>query len=192
MAEQTGAVIVSPGAQEMWIHFRNASQPLYWGTAVTSPEFEEMPKYCEIYNDLSGRQEPFTLAYDGTSGLVSVTVNRLDLGVTRTLRDAAQRIGGFQTGNDNYLDRGALVLGRTDFSVIVRNQFGGTALAPAGLHVGRKYYACTLAGYKESAAGTRAMEVACVFRAWGLWQGPGQGFRCFTENPAEFGQLQLG
>ncbi len=192
MPDQTGAVIVAPGAQNMWLQFRTHSTPLYWGTAVTAPEFEEMPRYLEINNDLAGRTEPFQLIYDGTSALVSVTVNRLDLGVTRMLRDHAERVGLFTPGTDSYLSRGSMVLGRSDFALIYTNQFAGTVNAVAGMPLGRKYFACTVMGYKESAAGTRSMEVAVVLRAWGLWQGVGGGFRSFTENPDEFGNLILG
>lgn len=192
MPEQTGAVVAAPGVQNIWIHFRNAAGPLYWGTAVTAPEFEEVPRYLEVMNDLSGRSEAHQLIYDGTSALCSVTVNRMDPGITRSLRDGAERAGLFQNGKDNYLSRGSLVLGRTDFSVIVTNQFAGTPQGVAGLNAGRKYYSCTMMGYKESAAGTRAMEVAVVFRAWGLWQGQGSGFLLYTENPQAFGTLTLG
>jgi hypothetical protein len=196
MAEQTGAAMLTPGTQNLWIQFRNQSNPLYWGTAVTSPEFTEVPHVIEVNNDISGRSEPLHILYDGSSAIVSVTVNRLDLGVTRTIRDTANRNGGFSAGQDGYNDRGAPILGRTDFSIIVANQFAavnfGVNGINTGLNAGRKYYACTLMGYKESAAGTRMMEVACVFRAWGLWQGNGLGFKLYTEDPAQFGTLTLG
>jgi hypothetical protein len=191
MAEQTGAHVYAPGVQSLWIGFYGTG-PLYWGTAVTAPEFEEMPKYLEVMNDLSGRQEAHQLIYDGTSALITVTVNRLDLGVTRSLRDAAERQGVFNAGKDNYLARGSLVLGRSDFSVTVANQFANTVQASPGLNAGRRYYSCTLMGYKESAVGTRAMEVAVVFRAWGRWLGPGLGHALYTEDPAELGNLILG
>lgn len=192
MAESTGAYIYTPGVQHLFVHFRNEGTPRYWGTAVTAPEFEEMPKYIEIQNDVAGRNEPVQLVYDGTSALVSVTLNRLDAGIMRTIKDHAYRLGGFTAGKDDYLSRGSLVLGRNDFSVIVTNQYAGTAASSPGMHAGRKYYACTVQGMKESAAGTRAWEVAVVLRAWSLWQGHGGGFLLYTEDPSQFGTLTLG
>jgi len=184
-----GAAFLTPGAQELWVRFRGQSQAQYWGTAVTAPEFEEIPRYIEIKNDLAGRQEPHQLIYDGQSALVSVTLNRLDSAVTRNVRDHWARAGGAQTGNDPYYARGSVVLGNNDFSVIVLNSFGGTIYSPTGMNTGRLYYACTVAGYKESAAGTRTMEVAVVLRAWSRWVGPGFGFACFTEDSTQFGIL---
>jgi hypothetical protein len=184
-----GAFIHTPGAQELWIKFRGQSQAAYWGTAVTAPEFEEVPRYLEVKNDLAGRQEPFQLIYDGQSAMVAVTLNRLDLAVTRTVRDHWARNGSSQTGNDPYYARGSAVLGSTDFQVVVINSFGGTVYQAAGMNTGRLYYACTVAGYKESAAGTRAMEVAVVLRAWSIWAGANSGFACFTEDTNNFPTL---
>lgn len=187
MSNATGVpVVATPGAQELFIQFRGESKPLYWGTAVTAPEFEEIPRFIEVNNDLAGRSEPFQLIFDGFSAMVSVTVNRLDLGVMQMLRDHANHVGtGNSLGLDGLDDRGSLVLGRNDFSVIVRNSFANRVvgnLNVVGLPKGRNYMYCTLMGYKESAAGTRAMEAACVFRAWNAWQGPGLGFRCYSER----------
>lgn len=186
MPNQAGTYLHTPGPQALYVAFRNDNKPLLLGWAITSPEFEETPKYHEVYSDLGGRLEPFNLIYDGTSALVSVTANVVDLEVLRGVRDSG-RAGGNLTGTDGSLSRGQLVLGRSDFSLIVKNQYYGTPNATPGLAPGRRYFSCTLAGYKESAAGTRSMEVALVFRAWNLFQGVGQGFRLFTEVAGELG-----
>lgn len=185
-----------PGPKEIYVKFADSvighSGGTDWqfvGTCVQAPDLSTQPYFIDVFNDYGGRRTPYQLIWDGSESRVMATVNRMDLAVCRNIRDQAERVGTLgRVGRETNLDRGTLVIGKSDFQMIVRNTYFGTVNATIGMPPGRYFFSVVLEGYEEHTTGTRVEEVSMLFRCNNIFLGA-NGFAQFTEDPIEFPAL---
>jgi len=194
------ALFTPAGPIDLFVKLRDNSTA-YLGTCKEAPEVEVRPAFIDIKSDISGRTVPINKCFDGEQHLIYLTaVNHIDWlaykfisrATTGGLGLVGQAIGG--TGDtsrvDGPLDRGSLVIGSTDFELVLRYTFGGTVVAPE-LPVGRRYWSCVLVGARESTVGSRLMEVSMVLEANSIYSSTGSSsnggrtFKLYTEKPDE-------
>ena len=176
------------GPIEHFVQFRGESIAYYLGTAVLGPEQDDDEKAIPILNDLGGRSVPFQVVQDGAEWMITTTMNRFDMSVLRRLRGLTSAgPGQFPVlGVESGRARGTLVLGNSDFSLILANSYAGTPSAgvatPADLNALRGFYSCKMLHYKESSVGTRVVEVSLAIQAYNLFDPVTRGFRLFSET----------
>jgi hypothetical protein len=191
-----GAFLHTPGPKEIYVKFasnqtfgRSGTDWQFVGTCVTAPDLSTQPKFIDVFNDYGGRSVPYQLIWDGSESRVAATVNRVDLAVCRNIRDHAEQQGTLaRVGRETNLDRGSLVIGYSDFQMIIKNTYFGTGHATAGMTPGRYYFSTVLEAYEEHTTGTRVEEVSMLFRCNNVPLGI-NGFAQFTEDPNEFPTL---
>lgn len=191
------AGIYTPGPIHHFVQFRGAAQPVYLGTAVAAPKQANEKFKLEVFNDLSGRSVPFQLIQDGEKWMVTTVLNRFNLQVLRAIR--ALESGGAGLGFESATARGTLVLGVSDFSLILVNQYAGTAAqgyqATAGTQVldlnnSRAFATSNLRTYEENTAGTRVLEVGLAVECLSLFAPANTlGFVTYSEGPAAVSPL---
>lgn len=185
----------TPGPIHHFAAFRGQSQPVYLGTSVLAPEPEGEKFKIPVMNDMGGRSVPFQLVQDGETWMVYTTLNRVDLDVVRTIR--ALEGAGAAVGTENPTARGRLVLGVSDWSLILLNEYAakGNVIAAANpqLNVGRQWFTCNLRKYKESTVGTRVLEVSMAVECQNVYVPAlgGGGFRCYAEDNATLAPAAL-
>lgn len=186
-----GSFFNTYGPKEVFVRFRGTGTWQFLGTAITSPDYNELPHYIPVLNDYGGRSIPVQLVYDGTEASLSIVLSRFDLNVARNLRDYSKRTGtAALAGKDGNVTRGSLVLGVTDFELVVKNTYFGTVNATAGMVAARLFYSATLDAYRENGIGTRVDEIACVF-GFHTPMGVDKSFSLYTEDATEIGASNL-
>lgn len=183
------ALQFTPGPIHLYVRFRNKSIADYLGTCVVAPEPEATKYKIPVMNDLSGRSVPFQLVQDGENHIVLATTNRFDYAVYRAIRalDNGSPAGQGVLGAESGLARGTLVIGVSDFELILVNGYYGTAAAGSGtapliLNAGRRYYSSNLMKYKESTAGTRVQEIALAIGCENVFIPATRGFGLYSET----------
>lgn len=185
----------TPGPVHLFSRFRGASAVYYLGTCVAAPEPEHTKSRIPIMNDLAGRNEPFQIVKDGENAVIMATMNRFDWLLLQTIRGLdsintppATPLAGNTAAGWEFADtRGTLVIGRTDFQLLLWWEYNsvagvsGTANDAAPV---RMYSSVELVKYKESTVGTRVLEVACAFRATSVYSVPNFGFYGGVGNEA--------
>lgn len=175
------------GPQHLFARFRSASSVYYIGTCVAAPEPEHEKSRIPIMNDLAGRNEPFQIVKDGENAVIYATMNRFDWSLLQTIRGldssnspvTAPLSGDTFAGQESFDTRGTLVIGITDFQLLIWNEYNtvagasGTANDAAPVRI---YASVELVKYKESSAGTRVAEVACAFKATSVYKISTMGF----------------
>lgn len=184
----------TPGPIDHYVLFRGAQVAEYLGTAVMAPEQEAEDFKIPILNDLGGRSVPFQLVQDGEQWMIQTTLNRFDFGVYRSIRDRISAGPGQPTalGSETGRARGTLVIGSSDFSLILVNTYAGTP--SSGLPIGvlpplnalRGFYSSTLLKYKESTVGTRVLELALLFQCNNVFDPISRGFGLYSEAAGSF------
>ena len=184
-----GAFQFTPGPIHLFARFRNNTTADYLGTSVVCPEPEGEKFKLPVMNDLSGRSVPFQLVQDGESHMVMATMNRFDITVYRAIR--ALESGGAGLGFEGPFARGTLVMGVSDFELILVNQYAGTVVqgfsgtagsATADLNAGRRYFSSNLRKYKESTAGNRVLEIALAIECQNIFVPLTGGFALYSET----------
>lgn len=183
----------TPGPKHLFARFRTSGGgtaglgPYYLGTCVAAPEPEHHKARIPIMNDIAGRNEPFQIVKDGENAVVYATMNRFDWLLLQTIRGldstntppAAPLAGNAFAGQEVVSTRGTLVLGITDFQLLIWSQYN-TVLGDSGTAndatAVRQYNSVELTDYKESTVGTRVEEVACAFKAVSLYSFENLGF----------------
>lgn len=195
----SGANLFTPGPINIFTRFRaspgtNETLALYLGTCIQAPEPEAEFYNIPVMNDLSGRSVPFQIVQDGEKDMVILVMNRFDITVARRIR--AIRNGGLGfgagLGSESGYARGTLMLGISDFELILVNAYYGNPAAgttPADLNPGRRYYSANCLKYKESTVGTRTLEIAMAMECNNIFNTSNRGFNLYTEDPANFGNL---
>lgn len=194
------ASIYTLGPADIFVHLRGggvtnpgqsvprASAAVYWGTCQLSTEVNVKKYYNNVHNDLGGRQVPFVRIADGVEHELSLTLNRFDMNVWRSIQ-----AGGGEPGNAGIefaTSRGAIHTGITDVAISWRYAFTQVAgLAPADSPLGRHYFSCTLIAARETRVGSRVEELTVLLTASPLYDPASRGFSLFTENPAFFTNL---
>jgi hypothetical protein len=171
------------GPIEHFVVFPGQSIATYLGSAVLAPEQEAEDFKIPVLNDLGGRSVPFQLVQDGEQWMVMTTLNRFDLAVCRAIR--ALPGGGAPLGSETGIARGTLVIGLSDFQLILVNSYAGTPSAgvnAAALNAGRGFYSSTLLKYKESTVGTRVLEVSLAIQCNNVFNPATRGFSLYTES----------
>lgn len=177
----------TPGPIHLFCRFRGASTVYYLGTCVAAPEPEHHKSRIPVMNDLAGRSEPFQIIKDGENALIMATMNRYDGSLLQSIRaldaintpPAAPLSGSNIVGQEFPDTRGTLVIGYTDFQLIVwweYNTIAGASGTANDLPAVRQYNSVELTDYKESTIPTRAMEVACAFKAVSVYSVANFGF----------------
>lgn len=190
-----GSNLFTPGPINIWTRFHSGpgafeTTAAYLGTCIMAPEPESEFYNLPVMNDLSGRSVPFQVVQDGEKDMVVLVMNRFDITVARRIR--ALRGGGAALGQESGYARGTLMLGITDFQLILVNAYAGTAAkgtTPADLNYGRMYYSGNCLKYKESTQGTRTLEIALAIECNNIFNILTRGFGLYTETQAEFGTL---
>jgi len=178
---------MTPGPIDHYVIFRGQSQAQYLGTAVIAPDQEAEDFKIPVLNDLGGRSVPFQLVQDGEQWLIMTTLNRFDLAVCRQLR-AIPGAGPGQNsvlGSETGRARGTLVIGVSDFQLVLVNTYAGTSSAgvnPAALNAARGFYSSSILKYKESTAGTRVLEVSLAIQCNNVFDPASRGFGLYTES----------
>lgn len=193
------AGIYTTGAINHFVRFNKpvlgygTSTAYYLGTAVLAPDQEAHDAKIPILNDLGGRSVPFQLVQDGEQWTILSTLNRFDIDVYRAMRaligTGPGGAGFVALGSENALARGTLVIGSSDFQLILQNTYAGTpsaglGLAPAPpvtLNATRAFYSCTLLDYREETKGTRVLEIALAMQANNVFDPFGRGFSLYSE-----------
>lgn len=183
--------VYTPGSLQLFVQFRGQGSPQYLGTCVTAPEQEREAFKIEVMNDLSGRSVPFQLVQDGEKWLVMATMNRFSLALLQQIR--ALESGGAALGSESGLARGTLVIGISDFQLVVVNTYAGTPAQGAtgtpgtlalDLNNSRGFATCNVRKYKESTVGTRVLEVAMAIECLSVFNPATRGFTTYTEGGA--------
>lgn len=180
------ALQFTPGPIQIYLAPRSAGDTFtYAGTCVTAPEPEGEKFKLPIMNDLSGRSVPFQLVQDGEMWNLAMTLNRFDIALWRTIR--ALESGGAALGSESGDARGTMVLGISDFQMVLINTYAGTPAggpggAGAALNSGRGWFSCNLRKYKESTVGTRVLEIAVAIEMQNLFDPATRGFHLYTES----------
>jgi hypothetical protein len=199
--------IRTPGPIHHFVAFRTASgttQGYYLGTAVAAPEQDNEKAKIPVMNDLGGRSIPFQLVQDGEKWLVTTTLNRFDLGLCRSIRaledgtfpvpapiNSPSNSPGSVPGTEGAIARGTLVLGITDFVLVLVNGYAGTnssgqfvgGIGSSDLAVARTFYSANLRTYKESTVGTRILEVAMAIECLPIFDQTSRRFATYAEGP---------
>lgn len=197
----------TPGPIHLFCRFRGAATVYYVGTCVAAPEPEHHKSRIPVMNDLAGRNEPFQIVKDGENAVVFATMNRFDWPLLQSIRaldsqntpPATPGAGNLLAGQENAGVRGTLVVGYTDFQLLLWSQYNGFAgqsgTANDALPI-RQYNSVELADYKESTTGTRVLEVACAFKCVSVYSVPTLSFGggtvnttggLYTENASQIG-----
>jgi hypothetical protein len=183
------ALVSTPGPIHLWARFRSNPIAAYLGTAVTAPEPEHDFAYLPVMNDIGGRSKAFQLIQDGEDAIVTMVLNRFDLNVCRGIRALHSAAGGGAItglGSETPFARGSLVIGVSDFELVVVNKYAGTpAAGNSDLQVGRRYVSAHLEKYKESTVGNRVLEVAMIVKCENGYVVTGPlagGFQLYTET----------
>jgi hypothetical protein len=177
-----------PGPVDVHLQFKN-EPAIFLGNAVVSPEYEIMPGFIPVMNDVSGRTYPYGQLYDGAMHRLSMVLNRVDTPLMRRFYDWPLHTGAVGTlGTDNKLARGSFITGVNDVRVVFANTFFNTPNATPNTPAGRMYFSAFLGNAKESAAGTRVTEWAVLIECHSL-PTTDRGFRLFSENPNDFPAL---
>lgn len=177
----------TPGPIHLFARFRGSSSIFYVGTCVAAPEPEHHKARIPIMNDLAGRSEPFQIVKDGENAIVYATMNRFDWLLLQSVRaldssntpPAAPAAGNTFAGQESFSTRGTLVIGYTDFQLILWWEYNSIAGASGTANDAapvRMYTSVELTDYKESTQGTRVLEVACAFKATSVYSIPNFGF----------------
>jgi hypothetical protein len=177
----------TPGPQHLFSRFRGNSAVYYLGTCVAAPEPEHEKSRVPIMNDIAGRNEPFQIVKDGENATIMATMNRFDWLLLQTIRGldstntppATPLSGNTFAGWENSQTRGTLVIGITDFQLLIWNEYATVAGASGTVNDQtpvRMYSSVELVKYKESTVGTRVLEVACAFRAVSVYSSANMGF----------------
>lgn len=208
--------IRTPGPYNFWVKFRGTGTPFYLGTGVTGTETEEEQFFLPVMNDLGGRSEPFQLVQDGQEEDIPLILNRYDNNVIQALRALSAGYGPFGApgpigippplggavggapplGSETGLARGTLVLGVSDFALIIGYSYAGTPSSGSfvggvsDLPFGRVYLYCTAPKKKDSNIGSRTLEYALHIKAYsgflsGATIGPTpaqRGFQSYVEG----------
>lgn len=185
----------TPGPIHLFARFRSNPVAAYMGTCVKAPDPDHEFYYADVMNDLSGRQVPYQLIQDGENAVIVCVLNRFDINVCRGVRALHGAAGGGVVsglGSETAYARGTLVIGSSDFELVMVNSYYNTpaaglpvAVAQAGLNAGRRYVSVTPRKYKESTEGERVLSVAFVLKAEN--GAVGQAFQLYTET--DLGQL---
>lgn len=185
------ADIFTPGPLHLFGDLsEDGSSPFYLGTCVTAPDTEAEKFKIPVMNDLGGRSVPFQLIKDGEIWMVSCTLNRFNRsGINSLLALDSSTNGtlGASLGSETGTARGTLVLGVSDWSLIVINQYANTPAAgttPAALAGGRRYHSANIRKYKENTEGTRVLEVAMSIELQNLFNNETLGFTNYSVVPA--------
>lgn len=200
------------GPIHLFCRFRGGTTGLYMGTAVASPEPEHEKHRIPIMNDIGGRSVPFQVVKDGEDAIVMATLNRFNYLLLQSIRalDSGSAPGGnagnLLAGKELPLARGTLVLGYTDFELVLVNEYAGTASAGTVQDepLARVYFSADLVKYKESRVGTRVLEVAlaircnnlCFVRSGAIGRvgaaiaGTAPQFTLYSDNPADVPALE--
>lgn len=174
------AAFYTPGPKDHYIRFRDGSVS-YLGTATTAPEVESRPAFLNVINDVGGRTVPTQKVRDRIQDVVSTTLNRFDWATYKSI-SGAQENGGPGVLIDNNLTHGTLVLGSSDFELIIVNSLALTAgTVPADFPVGRRYFSAVLLGARESSVGSRVEEVSLVFECNELFVPETRVWRFYSE-----------
>lgn len=179
----------TPGPRHLFARFRNNSLGFYLGTCVTAPKPKATYHSLPVLNDLGGRSVPFQVVQDGENHVVLATLNRFDYGVIDTIRALrnGQAAGVGAAGQEAGVARGTLMLGVSDFELIVVNGYfnstgAGAGNAPLILPAGRRYYSSNLLADEESTEGTRVLEVALAIACENVYIPSTRGFALYTQS----------
>ncbi len=199
----------TPGPIYHFVRFEDvdATTGYFLGTSVTAPRADLEKFEIPVMNDLSGRSVRFQSVQDGSEWKVSTTLNRFDLNLVRSLRflgsgvpvttpltgpPLGTAIGTL--GTETGYARGTLVLGVSDFELVLVNSYAGTPAsglpntASLDMASARSYYGCSLMGYSESTEGTRVLEVALAIQSRNLFHNVAEpenrGFFLYSEGTA--------
>lgn len=188
------SLISCSGPIHIYARFRSGPIAQYLGTCVEAPEPDHTYYHIPIMNDLGGRSVPFQIIQDGEDAVVSMVMNRFDINVCRGIRALPSAAGGGVVGNlgsETGFARGTLVIGSSDFELVIVNKYAGTpASGNSFLNLGRRYASSMLERYKESTKGSRVLEVAMLVKCENgfITSGPlAGGFQLYTE--ADLGAL---
>lgn len=196
----------TPGCQHLFARFRGQTTIFYLGTCVASPEPEHHKARIPVMNDIAGRSRPFQVIKDGEGAIVYATMNRFDWPLLQSIRalDSANvfpstpAAGNLAAGSEAANTRGTLVLGLTDFQLLIWWEYFGVAGASGSVNDAqpvRQYNSVEMLDMKEAAPG-RAQEVACAFSCESLYSPTTRSFSggvagtaagLYTENPAVIG-----
>lgn len=183
----------TPGPIHHFAVFRDQSTVFYMGTAVLAPEQEGEKFKIPVLNDMGGRSVPFQLIQDGEYWMVQTTMNRFDQQVTRKIRSLEG--AGAPLGQEGLSARGRLVLGISDWSLILLNEYAaiGNPIASANpeLNPMRCFFSANMRMYKESTVGTRVLEVAMAIECQNLFNPANRGFKLYAENQADSAPLNI-
>lgn len=209
-----GQATFTPGAIYHYVRFNNQSTAYFLGTAVTAPRASKEKYEIPVLNDIGGRSARFQSVQDGNEWKISTTLNRFDLNLCRSLRfldsgvaptvpatsgpPLGTAIGTL--GTETGYARGTLVIGVSDFELILVNAYAGTPasglpnLGSLDMATARTYYACSVMGYDESTEGTRVLEVAMAIQSRNVFNlttdQETRGFFGYSEaTPANLGTL---
>lgn len=190
-----GAGQFTPGPIDHYVQLRGEGTARYLGTAVLAPDQEAEDYTIPVMNDLGGRSVPFQLVQDGEDWLVMTTMNRFDMSVLNAIR-ALQSGGPDQPktlGTETGRARGTLVIGISDFQLILVNTYAGTPSAGANagdLPIARGFYSSKILKYKESTQGTRVLEVSMAIKCNNVFNPVTRGFSLYTQgNPGNLGPV---
>lgn len=180
----------TPGPIHMFVRYRNRTSGgaggfltlQYLGTCVTAPKPSHEKFKIPVLNDIGGRSVPFQLVQDGENAICFATLNRFDYTLLQQIR--ALESGGAlppttPIGSIDGIEfpnaRGTLVLGISDFQLLLYNQYattpsaGSFGVGGADLPYARLYYSANLRKYEESTEGTRVLEVAIAIELQNLF-----------------------
>lgn len=179
--------IFTPGPIDHYVQLPGQSTPLYLGTAVLAPDQEAEDFKIPVLNDLGGRSVPFQLVQDGEQWIVATTLNRFDMTVLNAIRalpgggPGEGRVLGSETGRA----RGTLVIGASDFQLILVNSYAGTPSAgatAADLPRARGFYSATILKYGESTKGTRVLEASLIIQCNNVFNPNTRGFALYQQG----------
>ncbi len=206
----------TPGPIYHFVRFQDVDQTTayFLGTAVTAPRVSKEKYEIPVMNDLGGRSARFQSVQDGSEWKISTTLNRFDLNLVRSLNFLGSGVDvpnpptngpplgtaigtlGTETG----YARGTLVIGVSDFELVLVNSYAGTPAsglpntASLDMASARSYYSCSVMGYDESTEGTRVLEVALAIQSRNVFhnvaEAVNRGFFLYTEGvPLNLGPL---
>src|SRR5271170_4482912 len=122
------ALITTPGTIYSFVQFPpgfpGGIGPFYLGSCTIAPEPQAEKFRIPVLNDQGGRSVPFQLIKDGERWDILLSMNKFDLVVNRAIRSLDG--GGAPLGSETGYARGTLVIGVSDFQLIMLNVYAGT------------------------------------------------------------------
>ena len=184
----------TPGPIDHFVRFRGQGTFIYLGTAVLAPNQEAEDFKIPILNDLGGRSVPFQLVQDGEQWLLMTTLNRFDMAVLNTMRalPGAGPGQGAVLGEETGRARGTLVIGVSDFEMVLVNSYAGTPSAGVNasqLNAGRGFASCSILKYRESTEGTRVLEASLAIQCNNVFNPTTRGFTLYTQTVGNLGPV---